>query len=149
MDSLHVFTLSDVPNSYRLVTTTGAKDRLVSRVPNCGIAGELVDEFRCLGHLRGVPNLDFHIGRTCQNRTLVQVTPLYAIDFSAMGRHNLDRVWLWSTHIPQSDVTIASRTEKLVLIALIEAYIKSRIWSRHLLDYVDSCLVDIQEGDCS
>lgn len=61
VDPLDVFALAYVPNSDSLVAAAGAKDGLVSRMPDGRIAGEIVDELGGLRHGRGIPHLDLLI----------------------------------------------------------------------------------------
>ena len=132
VDPLDVFALAYVPNSDSLITAARAKNGLVSRMPDGRIAGEIMDELGSLSHGRGIPHLDLHICRTCQDRTLVQVAPLDAINFGTVRGHHLNRGRLWRGDIPQPNVSITACAEYLVLIAFIEADIKSCIWCLHL-----------------
>ena len=111
VDPLDVLALTYVPNSDSLVAAAGAKDGLVSRMPDGRIAGEIVDELRGLRHGRGIPHLDLLICRTCQNSALVKVAPLDAVDLGTVGGYHLNRDGLRRADIPQPNVSITASAE--------------------------------------
>lgn len=118
-------------------------------VPNGRIAGEIMSKLSCLSHCIGIPYLDLCIGGTRQYGTLVQMTPFDAVDFSGVGWHHLDWTLLWGADIPQSNTSITTSAQELVLIGLIEADIECCVRSLHLSHYIDTGLVDVEEGDAA
>ena len=111
MNALNVTTLANVPDSYRLVPTAAAEDRLVSWVPDGRVASKIMCEFSRLSHGCGIPYFDLGVRRARENGAFVKVTPFDAVDFGGVGRNDLDWALLWGTYIPQSDVSISTSAQ--------------------------------------
>ena len=150
MDPFNITTLSQIPYSDCLVATAAAKNLFMCRVPDSSVGSEIVSEFDLLCHRSRIPNFHFHVDTCRQDRTLVQVTPFNVVNFTLVGHHNLKRALLCrSIDIPKFYRAIASSAQKLILIGLIKAYVKSSLRCLYFFHFCYAACIHIKNRDCA
>ena len=128
MDPFNIAALAQIPYSDSLVAATATKNLFMCRVPDGCVGGKIMSELSLLGHGSRVPNFNFHVDASRQDRPLVQVTPFDVVNFTLVSHHNLSRALLCRrTKIPKFDRAIASSAQKLILIGLIKAYVEGSL----------------------
>lgn len=152
VDTLHIFTGTQVPDTTHLIACRTGEDCVVSRVPY-RLVGDVVvleasDRLHRLRDGGHIPQLDGAVVRGRQCSLLIQMVPFTALHLGCVATE--DSQWLlWVLDRPKPECAVASRRQDLVGVSLRKADVEGRVWRRNMnnLPHCDAGRLSVEDGD--